>query len=102
MYKNSAYYKYLVMRMTGIASTTAWETVKFFRESEFRPYGFEIRIGENGDIPPLKVETKNGTAYVEGFIDRADSAVIGGKRYISVVDYKSSAKKLDKELADAG
>ena len=102
MYKNSAYYKYLVMRMTGIASTTAWETVKFFRESEFRPYGFEIRIGENGDIPPLKIETRNGTAYVEGFIDRADSAVIGGKRYISVVDYKSSAKKLDKELADAG
>lgn len=102
MYKNSAYYKYLVMRMTGIASTTAWETVKFFRESEFRPYGFEIRIGENGDIPPLKVETKNGTAKIEGFIDRADSAIIGRKRYISVVDYKSSAKKLDKELADAG
>lgn len=102
MYKNSAYYKYLVMRMSGIAATTAWQTVKFFRISEFRPYGFEVKIGKGADIPPIRIETEYGSAGVEGFVDRIDSTVIDGKRYISVVDYKSSSKSLDKGLASAG
>lgn len=102
MYQSSAYYKYLVTRMSGIAAATAWETIKFFRNSDFRPYGFEIRIGKDGQIPPIRIETRYGNASIEGFVDRADSAVIDGKRYISIVDYKSSPRALDKDLAEAG
>lgn len=102
MYQTSAYYKYLIMRISGIASTTAWETVKFYQNSEFRPYGFEIKIGDGGDVPPMTVKTDSGSARVEGFIDRADSAVIYGRRYISIIDYKSSARDLDVHLAADG
>lgn len=102
MYQSSAYYKYLIMRMSGIASTTAWEMIKFFKNSDFRPYGFEIKIGNNGSFPPMRIETKYGSASLEGFIDRVDSAVVDGKRYISVVDYKSSERSLDYNLAEAG
>lgn len=102
MYQSSSYYRYLVKRMIGISSATAWETVKFFRISEFRPFGFEIKIGNDGTIPPVRVHTSLGEAEIEGFIDRADSAVLNGKRYFSIVDYKSSAKSLDPALAEAG
>lgn len=100
MYKASAYYKYLVSRIHGIATTTAWETIKFYQNSLFRPYGFEIKIGDT--VPPLLIKTKSGTAGIEGFIDRADSAEIDGKTYISIVDYKSSVRDLDVNLALSG
>ena len=102
MYQSSAYYKYLIARMSGIASTTAWETVKFFRASQFRPMEFELKIGSDGKVPPIRIQTRNGCANIEGFIDRVDGAMIDGKQYISVVDYKSSKKKLDAHLAEAG
>ncbi len=102
MYQTSAYYKYLIMRISGIAAATAWETVKFYQNSDFRPYGFEIRIGEGGEAPPMVVKTDLGTAEVEGFIDRVDSAVVDGQRYISIIDYKSSARDLDINLAADG
>lgn len=102
MYQTSAYYKYLIMRISGIAATTAWETVKFYQNSDFRPYGFEIKIGDGGEVPPMTIKTDSGNAAVEGFIDRVDSAVIDGKRYISIVDYKSSARDLDVHLAADG
>lgn len=102
MYQTSAYYKYLLSRIAGIASTTAWETIKFYQNSEFRPYGFEIKISDDGDIPPLKITVPEGSATVIGFVDRADSAVINGQRYISILDYKSSVRDLDVNLANAG
>lgn len=102
MYQTSAYYRYLIMRISGIAATTAWETIKFYQNSEFRPYGFEIKIGDDGTVPAMRVKTDLGSAKIEGFIDRADSAIIDGKRYISIIDYKSSARDLDEHLAADG
>ncbi len=102
LYSSSFYYKYMVMRMKGIASATAWEIVKFYRQSQFRPTGFEIRIGDGGDIAPVKLTTSNGNAIVNGFIDRADMAEIDGQKYISILDYKSSDKDMNEELANAG
>lgn len=102
MYETSAYYKYLLMRISGIAAATAWETVKFYQNSDFRPYGFEIQIGDGGEVPCLIVETPAGRAKVNGFIDRADSAVIDGERFISIIDYKSSVRELNTQLAEDG
>lgn len=102
--QSSSYYKYIVSRMQGITARTAWETVKFYRSSMFRPLGNEITIKTGGDIPELSIKNTDGEefAVLRGQIDRADSAVINGKNYISIVDYKSSETELDKELAAAG
>lgn len=104
LYESSAYFRYIVMRMKGIASRTAWEVVKFYKSSAFRPYGFEIKIGKDGNIPIVEVIDNKGEyiAGIRGFIDRADMASVDDKSYISVVDYKSSAKELDVTLVKDG
>ncbi len=100
--ETSSYYRYLVMRMKRIAAATAWEVVRFYAQSEFRPLGTEIRIGEGGDLPPREIRTNSGSAVLEGFIDRADCAEINGEKYMAVTDYKLSGKSLDVELASLG
>lgn len=104
LYESSSYYKYVVTRMQGIAARTAWEVVKFYKSSKFRPMGFEIRIDTDGEIPALEIKNDDGAriAVLRGIIDRADTAVINGRTYVSVIDYKSSQKSLDERLAAAG
>lgn len=102
LYENSAYYKYMTMRMADVSHATAWEIIRFYRNSDFRPYGFEMKIGSGGEIPPMFIDTKNGRIRINGFIDRADSVEIDGVKYMSVIDYKSSPRGLDKKLAEDG
>ena len=70
----------------------------------FRPYGYEIKIATGGDIPTICIKADDGTdlAHLHGFIDRADTAVINGKTYVSIIDYGSSKTDLDSALTDAG
>ncbi len=102
LYKESAYYKYVTERMKGIASMTAWKLVKFYGQSLFRPQGFELKIGRNGELPLCEVNTGKGTVFLEGFIDRMDRLVLEGREYAAITDYKSSEKKIDAHLAEAG
>lgn len=104
LYESSSYYKYVVTRMQGIAARTAWEVVKFYKSSRFRPMGFEITIDTNGEIPAIDIKNNDGRkiAKLRGKIDRADTAVINGQTYVSVIDYKSSQKSLDERLVAAG
>ncbi|MBO5136297.1 MAG: PD-(D/E)XK nuclease family protein [Clostridia bacterium] len=100
LYETSVYYKYLVIRMKHITSVTAWEIVKFYANGSFRPYGFEVKIGE--DIPRLEVDLEKGKAHVVGSIDRMDMAEIDGQKFVTIVDYKSSVKDLEEEMEEAG
>lgn len=103
LFESSSYFKYLITKMQGITARTAWEVVKFYRTSKFRPYGFEIKIGTTGPIPLVEIKNNNKTiATVRGFIDKADIAEIDGHSYVMVTDYKSSSKALNESLARAG
>lgn len=103
LYDVSAYYRYLTLKIRGIASAAAWEIVKFYKNSSFRPYGFEISIGgKNPDISAKTIKVKNGTAKFSGFIDRADYCRLENKSYMSILDYKSSEKKLNPEHIENG
>lgn len=65
-----------------------------FEQSLFEPVAFELPIGGEGEVPPLEVTAPDGTVLrIEGKVDRADVAEIGGKRYLRVIDYKSHGKK---------
>lgn len=61
-----------------------------FSGSGFVPVGFEVKIGVGGVTPPLLTTDKGRKVTTVGFIDRLDSAIIDGKRYVRVADYKSS------------
>ena len=104
LYESSSYYKYVVTRMQGIAARTAWEVVKFFKSSRFRPMGLELRIGTGKEIPAIEIKDSDNVTFasLSGIIDRADTAVIDGKTYVSIIDYKSSVKTLDERLVAAG
>ncbi len=102
MFAASNFYGYMMLRLKNIATSTAWKLVKFYSQSEFRPTDFEISFGRRGQLPAYEISTSHGEAYLEGFIDRVDRAVLGGKSYISITDYKSSEKGIDEAKIDAG
>lgn len=102
MFTTSNYYGYMLMRLKSIAASTAWKLVRFYSQSKFRPEGFEVSFGGHGTLLPYEIPTKDGPVFLKGFIDRVDSANINGQNYIAITDYKSSEKRLDPELIDAG
>ncbi len=102
LYADSHYYKYMMLRLKNIATATAWKMIKFYSQSKFRPSSFEISFGKHGTYPPYDLDTKLGKVCLKGFIDRVDSADIDGVHNLSITDYKSSERKLDMALAEAG
>jgi len=102
LYADSHYYRYMMLRLKNIATATAWKMIKFYSQSKFRPTGFEISFGKHGTYPPYDLDTQLGKVSLKGFIDRVDSAEIDGICNLSITDYKSSERKLDMALAEAG
>ncbi len=102
LYETSPYYRYVAYRLEGVASATAWEIVKFYQSSKYRPYGFEVKIGGDGMFSGMEIDLGNSRAYLEGFIDRIDAAEIDGEKYVNIIDYKSSKKNTDETLEEAG
>lgn len=81
-------YRKLVLNVCDVAQ----RLIEEFSFSQFKPVDFELEIGSE-EIPPYRVAAKDGNVNIYGAIDRVDSAVIEGKKYIRVVDYKSSGKE---------
>lgn len=102
IYETSSYYRYMLLKIKDIATATAWKIVKFYAQSSFRPYGFEIKIDTNGTFPPYTINLEEGEAKIRGFIDRMDVYEKDEKKYFNIVDYKSSDKKNDPQLAKLG
>ena len=58
--------------------------------------GNEIEFKEGKHYPPIKLELENGqNVEITGKIDRVDIAITGDKKYIRIIDYKSSVKNID-------
>jgi len=73
------------------------------RRGKFEPWAAEVHFGEGADCPAFPIELAQGTtAWVRGQIDRLDLAVVGDDAFIRVIDFKSSAHKVDRELFAAG
>jgi ATP-dependent helicase/nuclease subunit B len=83
---------YLYNKLALTVCDVAERLIKELALSDFRPVDFELPIGNDGEIPPYEVEAESGKVVISGFIDRVDTAVINGKTYLRVVDYKSSGK----------
>lgn len=81
-------YRKLVLNVCDVAQ----RLIEEFSYSKFKPVDFELEIGSE-EIPPYRVKAGDGSVNIYGAIDRVDCAVIEGKKYIRVVDYKSSGKE---------
>lgn len=89
---------YLFNKLIYSVCDVAERLIKELSQSSFTPADFELKIGNDGEIPAYEVKTQNGKVIISGAIDRVDEAVIGDKKYIRIVDYKSSGK--DFRLSD--
>lgn len=69
--------------------------VEEFEQCSFVPEKFELGIGgDNSDIPVYDLELAGGEKIsVAGKVDRVDTFVHNGEKYIRIIDYKTGAKK---------
>jgi ATP-dependent helicase/nuclease subunit B len=81
-------------------------TVEWMAQYEFDPWEVELGFGvENGPLPAWEIELGGGRRLVfRGIIDRVDLCRAGDQdeALAVVVDYKSSARKLDKVMMAHG
>ena len=68
-----------------------------FAQSAFRAEDFELSIGRNGEIEPIRIEFEGGSIRVEGTVDRVDSMITDAGRFLRIVDYKTGLKTFDFE-----
>ncbi|HEY8423709.1 MAG TPA: PD-(D/E)XK nuclease family protein [Clostridia bacterium] len=59
------------------------------QKSDFETLYTEKKFGKGEELPPLPIETRYGTIYIGGKIDRIDVY----KDYIKIIDYKSGGIK---------
>ena len=76
---------------------------KEFAQCDFRPVGFETSIGREDEVVPEIIRSDEGkNIFISGKIDRVDLYECDGKKYIRVIDYKSSGKEMKLEEIVSG
>ena len=87
----SSRFIYLFKKLISSVCDVAQRLIKELSQSKFTPVEFELEIGGE-DVPSYEVPCSNGKVVVSGSVDRVDEAVINGKKYVRIIDYKSSGK----------
>ena len=80
--------KFLVSRISRALKAVVLQLSREFAQSGFEPVACELKIGNGGNIPELKIPFDKGDINIVGSIDRVDE--YGG--YIRVIDYKTGGK----------
>ncbi|HLS20764.1 MAG TPA: helicase-exonuclease AddAB subunit AddB [Bacillota bacterium] len=89
-------YKYIQRKLQEIISRATYVMSEQARVSEFTPVGIELGFGLGDHLPPLRVPLPNGyELLLRGRIDRVDKAKINDQLYLRIIDYKSSAQRLN-------
>lgn len=92
-------FAYLYNRLANIMDEVVSRLAREFENCSFEPVDFELKIDNDGSIPPYEIALQDGgTLKIHGSVDRVDKMEKDGKSYIRVVDYKSSGKNFS--LAD--
>lgn len=91
--EQSERFMYLYNKLALSVCDVAERLIKELAKSDFVPVDFELKIGSDGEIPPYELDFDTGKISISGAVDRVDTAEINGKKYIRIVDYKSSGKK---------
>ncbi len=93
----------LIDRLKNAALFTCLDINDEFTGSGFVPIGCEVSMCAGGSfLPPVYTTDKGRRVKTVGVIDRVDSAIIDGRRYIRVADYKSSSHSFDPKKVENG
>lgn len=70
--------------------------VSQLRAGSFSPILTEVRFGYGAPFPPIRIVSPDGgEALIGGVIDRVDSASVGGRELLRIVDYKTGGRDFD-------
>ena len=83
---------YLLKRISAMLYDLVPYVVKELKLSKFKPQRFELKIVDDGEISPIKIEGDGFSAKIGGVVDRVDIAEFDGQAYIKIVDYKTGVK----------
>ena len=86
---------YLYKRNLDEVRSVVEELRQELSQARFRPCGFELQFGAEGDMPSIRVRGKDMEAEIRGFVDRVDIAQVRNRKFIRVVDYKTGKKDFD-------
>ncbi|MEF9951575.1 MAG: helicase-exonuclease AddAB subunit AddB [Clostridium sp.] len=91
----SSRYKYLATRLKRLI-VNAIDIISYhIKSGDFEAVGYEEGFGPNDKFPPILIELEDGEKVeLVGKIDRLDEADLNGEKYIRIVDYKSSSRKI--------
>ncbi len=96
-------YKLLVSRLKRIIKKALKYIIETIVQSEFNLDGTEVEFSEKGKYKPILLNLENGkTVEIIGKIDRVDIAQTDDKKYVRIIDYKSSVKSIDLNDVYAG
>lgn len=88
--------KYLVEKIKRVVKRAAWTVIRQLKRGQFEPRAFEVEFSNSlreDTVPPIIVTTKNNEKILlEGRIDRVDILKGQEKKYVKIIDYKSSSK----------
>ena len=89
-------YKLLVQRLKRIIIKSLKYIILTLVQSRFKLVGTEVEFGKNGKYEPITLKLENGkNIEITGQIDRLDIAIDDDKKYVRIIDYKSTTKDLD-------
>ena len=86
------------IRTVSLLKETAYKVVRQliaeFSQCKFTPADFELKINNDGQIPPYEIELQNGgTVRIVGSIDRVDTYETEDNTFVRVIDYKTGGKE---------
>ena len=84
----SARSAFLVSRISRSLKEVVGRIAAEFSQSDFEPVRCELKIGRDGEIPPLAMPYCDGRIMLEGSIDRVDTY----NGYVRIIDYKTGSR----------
>lgn len=103
IFNSVAKYKVMANRLKKVVFKSIKYLVEGLIKSDFEVAGNEIEFGENKTYEPIKFKLEDGKEVeLIGKIDRVDFAKTEEGKYVRIIDYKSSVKKIDYDKVYAG
>ena len=95
LFNSTGKLKRLSAKLKQLVMKTIWLITLHIKAGEFNIRGSEVEFGKDKEYPAIEIELSNGKKLsLTGKVDRVDMAETEEGKYIRIIDYKSSNKKI--------